>query len=183
MLTIHVWPKWLKRFLLTHPLYKSPPCGQFSCPHLPDSGRDSWPESTCPESELKTQSRFARRRTYRAEGAEASPLRVETLGQRLEVQVGEPERRHLPDGRRGECAPVAGQLGAPGPAVPRAAQRVPPRAQRLPRDRPRHRRARRAVLVARIDPVVGQRQPEARVVSSSQSGSNRASRRADEFCP
>ena len=24
MLTIHVWPKWLKRFLLTHPLYKSP---------------------------------------------------------------------------------------------------------------------------------------------------------------
>ena len=25
MLTIHVWPKWLKRFLLTHPLYKSPP--------------------------------------------------------------------------------------------------------------------------------------------------------------
>ena len=25
MLTIHVWPKWLKEFLLTHPLYKSPP--------------------------------------------------------------------------------------------------------------------------------------------------------------
>ena len=24
MLTIHVWPKWLKEFLLTHPLYKSP---------------------------------------------------------------------------------------------------------------------------------------------------------------
>ena len=24
MLTIHVWPKWLKRFLLTHSLYKSP---------------------------------------------------------------------------------------------------------------------------------------------------------------
>ena len=22
MLTIHVWPKWLKEFLLTHPLYK-----------------------------------------------------------------------------------------------------------------------------------------------------------------
>ena len=25
MLTIHVWPRWLKEFLLTHPLYKSPP--------------------------------------------------------------------------------------------------------------------------------------------------------------
>ena len=25
MLTIHVWPKWVKEFLLTHPLYKSPP--------------------------------------------------------------------------------------------------------------------------------------------------------------
>ena len=25
MLTIHVWPKRLKEFLLTHPLYKSPP--------------------------------------------------------------------------------------------------------------------------------------------------------------
>ena len=24
MLTIHVWPKWVKEFLLTHPLYKSP---------------------------------------------------------------------------------------------------------------------------------------------------------------
>jgi len=24
MLTIHVWPKRLKQFLLTHPLYKSP---------------------------------------------------------------------------------------------------------------------------------------------------------------
>ena len=24
MLTIHVWPRWLKEFLLTHPLYKSP---------------------------------------------------------------------------------------------------------------------------------------------------------------
>jgi len=24
MLTIHVWPKRLKEFLLTHPLYKSP---------------------------------------------------------------------------------------------------------------------------------------------------------------
>ena len=24
MLTIHVWPKWLKEFLLTHSLYKSP---------------------------------------------------------------------------------------------------------------------------------------------------------------
>ena len=24
MLTIHVWPRWLKDFLLTHPLYKSP---------------------------------------------------------------------------------------------------------------------------------------------------------------
>ena len=24
MLTIHVWPKRLKAFLLTHPLYKSP---------------------------------------------------------------------------------------------------------------------------------------------------------------
>ena len=23
MLTIHVWPRWLKEFLLTHPLYKS----------------------------------------------------------------------------------------------------------------------------------------------------------------
>ena len=31
MLTIHVWPKWLKEFLLTHPLYKSPrlPIGKF----------------------------------------------------------------------------------------------------------------------------------------------------------
>lgn len=27
MLTIHVWPKRLKEFLLTHPLYKSPPPG------------------------------------------------------------------------------------------------------------------------------------------------------------
>ena len=25
MLTIHVWPRWVKEFLLTHPLYKSPP--------------------------------------------------------------------------------------------------------------------------------------------------------------
>ena len=24
MLTIHVWPRWVKEFLLTHPLYKSP---------------------------------------------------------------------------------------------------------------------------------------------------------------
>ena len=24
MLTIHVWPRWLKAFLLAHPLYKSP---------------------------------------------------------------------------------------------------------------------------------------------------------------
>ena len=23
MLTIHVWPRWVKEFLLTHPLYKS----------------------------------------------------------------------------------------------------------------------------------------------------------------
>ena len=28
MLTIHVWPKWLKEFLLTHPLYKSPHAAQ-----------------------------------------------------------------------------------------------------------------------------------------------------------
>lgn len=27
MLTIHVWPKRLKEFLLTHPLYKSPDYG------------------------------------------------------------------------------------------------------------------------------------------------------------
>ena len=26
MLTIHVWPRWVKEFLLTHPLYKSPRC-------------------------------------------------------------------------------------------------------------------------------------------------------------
>ena len=25
MLTIHVWPRWLKAFLLAHDLYKSPP--------------------------------------------------------------------------------------------------------------------------------------------------------------
>ena len=30
MLTIHVWPKWLKEFLLTHPLYKSPMIAQSS---------------------------------------------------------------------------------------------------------------------------------------------------------
>ena len=30
MLTIHVWPKWLKEFLLTHPLYKSPTIQDFS---------------------------------------------------------------------------------------------------------------------------------------------------------
>ena len=30
MLTIHVWPKWLKDFLLTHPLYKSPNAFGFS---------------------------------------------------------------------------------------------------------------------------------------------------------
>ena len=28
MLTIHVWPKRLKEFLLTHPLYKSPGRGE-----------------------------------------------------------------------------------------------------------------------------------------------------------
>ena len=33
MLTIHVWPKWLKEFLLTHPLYKSP-CPRLSLPIL-----------------------------------------------------------------------------------------------------------------------------------------------------
>ena len=36
MLTIHVWPKWLKEFLLTHPLYKSP--FRFSSSRL--KGRD-----------------------------------------------------------------------------------------------------------------------------------------------
>ena len=41
MLTIHVWPKWLKSFLLTHPLYKSPSFGHavsVSCAfaHIPD---------------------------------------------------------------------------------------------------------------------------------------------------
>ena len=29
MLTIHVWPRRLKEFLLTHPLYKSPSFGVF----------------------------------------------------------------------------------------------------------------------------------------------------------
>ena len=31
MLTIHVWPRWVKEFLLTHPLYKSPVISQ--CAH------------------------------------------------------------------------------------------------------------------------------------------------------
>ena len=31
MLTIHVWPKRLKEFLLTHPLYKSPEKSQRVC--------------------------------------------------------------------------------------------------------------------------------------------------------
>ena len=36
MLTIHVWPKWLKEFLLTHPLYKSPSrYAEASAPELP----------------------------------------------------------------------------------------------------------------------------------------------------
>ena len=30
MLTIHVWPKRLKEFLLTHPLYKSPTASSIS---------------------------------------------------------------------------------------------------------------------------------------------------------
>ena len=35
MLTIHVWPKWLKEFLLTHPLYKSPHMGVIVHPYSP----------------------------------------------------------------------------------------------------------------------------------------------------
>ena len=31
MLTIHVWPRWLKNFLLTHPLYKSPMVSDSAC--------------------------------------------------------------------------------------------------------------------------------------------------------
>ena len=33
MLTIHVWPKRLKEFLLTHPLYKSPKCPRLTNYH------------------------------------------------------------------------------------------------------------------------------------------------------
>ena len=33
MLTIHVLPRWLKGFLLTHPLYKSPAVSPFM-PHV-----------------------------------------------------------------------------------------------------------------------------------------------------
>ena len=33
MLTIHAWPKWLKEFLLTHSLYKSPRFSRHNHPH------------------------------------------------------------------------------------------------------------------------------------------------------
>ena len=35
MLTIHVWPKRLKEFLLTHPLYKSPQFTVYLFVHKP----------------------------------------------------------------------------------------------------------------------------------------------------
>ncbi len=35
MLTIHVWPRRLKEFLLTHPLYKSPPSTLISSYFIP----------------------------------------------------------------------------------------------------------------------------------------------------
>ena len=37
MLTIHVWPKRLKEFLLTHPLYKSPTSAAPSNYHPPSN--------------------------------------------------------------------------------------------------------------------------------------------------
>lgn len=37
MLTIHVWPKRLKEFLLTHPLYKSPKRGNLGATIAADS--------------------------------------------------------------------------------------------------------------------------------------------------
>ena len=46
MLTIHVWPKWLKRLLLTHPLYKSPVLDYPESPLL----RAIWIECTKEES-------------------------------------------------------------------------------------------------------------------------------------
>jgi len=53
MLTIHVWPKRLKEFLLTHPLYKSPQNPSYDmldfsfvvfvspCPPAPCEGKES----------------------------------------------------------------------------------------------------------------------------------------------
>ena len=69
MLTIHVWPKRLKAFLLTHPLYKSPlsPIKPQQVPAMPKPAVQKKlvgaagfePTTTCAQGRCATRLRYA----------------------------------------------------------------------------------------------------------------------------
>ena len=111
MLTISVWPRRLKEFLLTHPLYKSPAC------------RRTLPNGPPPPSTLSVQLSVSRPagggtilapRASRPSGRPSRPLRREKNAP-SEARVA-----------RGEAEPRSGRKR------PRRATRRPPQAQQTP---------------------------------------------------